>query len=139
MPHYPRRLPARARRARTQLLGLISGRRPRADYGPEGLLRVVEAAALDAAAKRLLRDPTGAPLDLSEEAAAGWRAGRAAAVLDLIAEAERIAPPPPPLPPSPAPLFCRSLTAPVQEDDGPWRPWGMPDWGRADPADTTRG
>ncbi|MFE0778931.1 hypothetical protein [Streptomyces sp. NPDC058861] len=147
--YYPSRLPARARRARAQLLGLISRCRTREDYPPEELLRVVEAAALDAAAKRLLLDPTGAPLDLSQEAAAGWRAGRAAAVLDLLAQAEQIAPPLPvrplaypepttPPPPRPAPLFCRSRPAPAREDDGPWTAWGTLDWGR-DSAETPSG
>ncbi|MEV7676711.1 hypothetical protein [Streptomyces sp. NPDC088752] len=104
---------------------------------------MVEAAALDAAAKRLLDDPATVPPDLPQEEAAGWRAGRAAAVLDLLAQAERSTPPPParplahperttppPPPPRPAPLFCRSLTAPAQEDEGPWTAWGMLDWGR---------
>ncbi|MGW2304449.1 hypothetical protein, partial [Streptomyces sp. NPDC001809] len=80
--YYPLGLPARACRARAQLLGLIARSRTRTDYGPEELLRVVEAAALDAAAKRLLGDSAAVPPGLSQEAAAGWRAGRAAAVLD---------------------------------------------------------
>ncbi|MGW4725443.1 hypothetical protein [Streptomyces sp. NPDC004291] len=151
MSPYPSRLPARARRARAQLLGLISRCRTRTDYAPEELLRVVEAAALDAAAKRLLDDPASVPPDLLQEVAAGWRAGQPAAVLDLLAQAERIAPPPParplaypepttppPPPPPPAPLFCRSRAAPAQEDDGPWTAWGMLDWGR-DSADTAYG
>ncbi|MGV9690559.1 hypothetical protein ACWDUX_15760 [Streptomyces sp. NPDC003444] len=41
--------------------------------------------ALDAAAKRLLDDPDAVPPGLSREVAAGWQAGRAAAVLDLLA------------------------------------------------------
>ncbi|MGW9436322.1 hypothetical protein [Streptomyces sp. NPDC055607] len=47
------------------------------------------------------------------------------AVLDLLAQAERIAPPPHERPlayperPASAPLFCRSRPVPVREDDGP--------------------
>ncbi|KOX35881.1 hypothetical protein ADL06_05630 [Streptomyces sp. NRRL F-6491] len=78
------------------------------------------------------------PPDLSKEARAEWRAACTAAVLALLAQAERITPPPParplahperptPPPPRPAPLFCRSRTAPAQEDDGPWKAWGTLD------------
>ncbi|GGR47911.1 hypothetical protein GCM10010497_59100 [Streptomyces cinereoruber] len=54
----------------------------------------MEAAVLDAA-KRLLNDPATVLPDLSQEVAAGWRASRTAAVLDLLTQAEQIAPPPP--------------------------------------------
>ncbi|MBX7471243.1 hypothetical protein K1Y80_34865 [Streptomyces sp. MAG02] len=94
--------PARARRARVQIFGLMSRRPSRPDYTPEELLQVVEAAALHAAAKGVLaRLPV--PPGLSAEARAGWRAARAAAVLALVAEAERTSPAPPPAPEVAAP------------------------------------
>ncbi|MBD2829921.1 hypothetical protein ID875_21395 [Streptomyces globisporus] len=57
-------------------------------------MRVVEAAALHAAAKGVLAG-LPVPSGLSAQARAGWRAARAAAVLALVAEAERTMPPPP--------------------------------------------
>ncbi|MGW4855349.1 hypothetical protein ACWEPZ_29405 [Streptomyces sp. NPDC004288] len=96
MPPESRFLP-RARRARAELLALLPWRPPRTDGAPEDLLRLVEAAALHTAARHVLlrlRVPTG----LSKETRAGWRAGRAAAVLALVAEAERLAPLLPPAP-----------------------------------------
>ncbi|MGW1129854.1 hypothetical protein [Streptomyces sp. NPDC002526] len=94
MPDYPLRLPARARRARAQLFGLMSRRPRRADYPPDGLLLVLEAAALHRAATTVLRR-LHAPHGLSAAERTSWYAARTAAVLALIAEAEQIAPAPP--------------------------------------------
>ncbi|MFD8211496.1 hypothetical protein ACFV2S_34530 [Streptomyces sp. NPDC059695] len=96
MPPESRFLP-RARRARAQILALLPWRPPRTDCELEELLRLVEAAALHTAAQHVLlclRVPTG----LSKEKRAGWRAARSAAVLALVAEAERLAPLLPPAP-----------------------------------------
>ncbi|MEW1701040.1 hypothetical protein [Streptomyces sp. NPDC091278] len=88
------RLTTRARRARAQLLALTRRSRLCPDHAPEDLLLVVEAAAVQAAARRVLR-LTPVPRGLSAEAAAGWRAARSAAVLALVAQADLLAPPPP--------------------------------------------
>ncbi|MFJ5099259.1 hypothetical protein [Streptomyces sp. NPDC088557] len=123
MTVYPQSLPARARRARAQLLALRNRRPLAADYEPEALLRVLDADTLHRAAQLVLR-VLPVPPGLSAEAAVGWRAARAAAVLALVDEADRTAPPP---------LADRvSPPARTVRDDGP--PPGL-DWSR-DPAST---
>ncbi|MFJ5099336.1 hypothetical protein [Streptomyces sp. NPDC088557] len=124
MTVYPQGLPARARRARAQLLALRDRRPLAADHEPEGLLRVVEAAALHRAAGLVLR-ALPVPPGLSVEAAASWRAARSAAVLALVDEADRTAPPPP----SPS-ASCPPPAVPAGEGPPPGLDWSQ------DPAST---
>ncbi|MFJ9434765.1 hypothetical protein ACIRQY_34660 [Streptomyces sp. NPDC101490] len=122
MTVYPQGLPARARRARAQLLALRDRRPLAADHEPEALLRVVEAAALHRAAGLVLR-ALHVPPGLSVEAAASWRAARSAAVLALVDEADRTTPPPPS-------ASCPPPAAPGRDGPPPGLGWSQ------DPAST---